>query len=54
MTNDYHDHTRVTYDRNAGQTRLPTTLIRSQCRANTTTHDSDTITMPGKARRNIS
>ena len=33
MTNDYHDCTRVTYDRDAG---------KHDC------HDSDSIAMPGK------
>ena len=33
MTNDYHDCTRVTYDRISG---------KADC------HDSDTIAMPGK------
>ena len=38
MTNDYHDRAGVTYDRISG---------KHDC------HDSDTIAMPGKPRRNI-
>ena len=48
MTNDYHDRRRGHLRSHIGQNRLPTTLIRSHIGQNTTTHDSDTIAMPGK------
>ena len=50
MTNDYHDRRAARVIAMSGKARPPTApgAPTIAYRANTTTHDSDTIAMPGK------
>ena len=54
MTNDYHDRRRGTSDRNAGQGPTTHDSDTIEMPGKYDHHDSDSIAMPGKARRNIS